>query len=206
MSILRPALTLPKYLTRAEADDALRLGDITAKAFKNDPFNKWLFGSETQMRHTFTALAKHVYGPHGICHTYGQTGATMWCEPGVSKDLPALAVPGLLFKILVSGGGRALPNILAVDKGMAQHKPSKPFVYLFSIGVLQSEQGKGIGRQMMSPVLEACDISGQAVYLESSNPDNHGFYASLGFKRLELFSPVAGSPPLEAMWRDPINT
>ena len=37
-------IELGEALVRAGPGDARRIGDITAEAFRNDPFNLWLFG------------------------------------------------------------------------------------------------------------------------------------------------------------------
>ena len=51
-------------------------------------------------------------------------------------------------------------------------------------------------------MLEACDRSGMACYLENSNPNNFGFYSAHGFEHMEYFEAGDGGPPLQAMWRE----
>ncbi len=203
MTSIRPFIELSDDIVPVDESSAVHLGAVIARAFKDDPLNKWLFKNESCMRHTFIPMAQHIYGPHGICHTLGEGAAAMWLEPGKMLPIPKKAIPGMALRVLKDGGITTLGRIIAADKGISAHKPKDPFVYLFAIGVTKEQQGQGLGKRLMAPVLSACDRVGQPVYLESSNPDNHSFYASFGFKRVELFSPVEGSPPIEAMWRDP---
>ena len=76
-------------------------------------------------------------------------------------------------------------------------------MYLFTIGTRKAARGKGLGKALIRPVLEACDREGLSAYLENSNPDNTGFYMSHGFEHMKLFEVGEGAPPLEAMWRKP---
>ncbi len=198
---LTPHLT--DDMTLADWRDADLLGDITADAFQNDPINLWAFRKIDGMRATFTAMAKHVYGKRGFCHQIDGQAATMWAMSDASLDLPSRMMPVLSYHIIRHGGLGALKRGLDIEKAMERKHPKKPHLYLFTIGVRHGAQGKGLGRRILSPVLKACDTKGVPVYLESSNPDNHGFYSALGFKQMELFHPVPGCPLMEPMWRDP---
>jgi hypothetical protein len=42
----------------AAADDAPRIGDIIAEAFRDDPFNAWLIQSESLRRTLFALYAR----------------------------------------------------------------------------------------------------------------------------------------------------
>tara|TARA_R110002073_G_scaffold275526_2_gene439245 strand:+ start:3212 stop:3562 length:351 start_codon:yes stop_codon:yes gene_type:complete len=113
------------------------------------------------------------------------------------------AVPGLGTALLLTGGPRTLIRVLAADAAIAAQKPQTPHIYLFSIAVRPGRQGHGLGRQLMLPMLAACDRAHQSAYLESSNPANHGFYASLGFETVGEIRLGPGAPSLTPMWREP---
>ena len=196
-------IDLPDDLHRAGIADSALLGDITAHAFRDDPVNDWIFGSEAAMRPTFRTLARHVYTQRGYCCLAGDDAAAMWLGPGGNKELPVHAVPGLAASLLLTGGPRTVMRTLAADATLARHKPHTPYVYLFSIAVPPGRQGQGLGRRLMLPVLTACDRARHPAYLESSNPANHGFYASLGFETVGEIRIAPDAPPLEAMWREP---
>lgn len=189
-------------IVRAFRPDARQIGDITTDAFTHDPFNGWLFGNTRAMGTAFHCLARHLYTPRGFCYRIGDEGAAMWMLPGSSSDLPLIAMPTVLLAALRSsrGGFRRINRTVAA---MEAHHPTFDHAYLFTIGVRQSAQGKGLGRKLIKPVLDACDRAGIPAYLENSNPENRGFYGSCGFERVQMIHPVEGSPPLEAMLREP---
>lgn len=196
-------IELPGGLRRAGRADSALLGAITADAFRDDPFNHWTFGNETAMRHTFTSYARHVYTQRGYCCLAGAEAAAMWLAPGINKELPFHATPGLAASLLLNGGPAALMRAMTADAAIVAQKPQTPHVYLFTIAVRPGLQGQGYGRRLMQPVLEACDRAGLPAYLESSNPANLGFYGSLGIKAAGEIHAGPSAPPMTPMWREP---
>lgn len=181
------------------------LADITADAFRDDPFNRWLFGGFDPMHRTFANLARHIYATNGFCQILREDGegraATMWLMPGDKPDGSPLAMLQTYWGLLASGGFGALARGKAAGDAMANHHPEAPHAYLFTVGVASAGRGRGLGRRLIQPVLDACDSTHTMAYLENSNPANQRFYHSLGFERMELFHATPESPPLEAMQR-----
>ncbi|WP_168194136.1 GNAT family N-acetyltransferase [Altererythrobacter sp. TH136] len=198
-----PAIELGRDLERGGSSDARAIGDITADAFRDDPFNRWLFGRFAGMAGVFGALARHVYLPRGYCIRMGDEGAAMWMLPGGDLEPPLRALPALYGAVLFGSTWGAKRRTDAAVAAMARHHPAFPHAYLFTIGVRPSARGKGLGRSLIQPVLDACDRAGVPAYLENSNPANRGFYRSCGFERQAMIDVMPGAPPLEAMLRPP---
>ncbi|MEM8919231.1 MAG: GNAT family N-acetyltransferase [Pseudomonadota bacterium] len=194
-------------IRNVDQSDAELLADITADAFRDDPFNNWLFGDFSAMHRTFEVLARHVYGREGFCQILEDEGedraAAMWMLPGGQLDTPLRATLALFGGLFFNGGLAALKRGKAAGEAMEAHHPTQPHAYLFTVGVKGSGRGRGLGRKLVAPVLDAADRTGTMIYLENSNPANQGFYNSLGFRHVELFDAMPGSPPLEAMQRAP---
>lgn len=190
-------------LRRAHAQDWQQLADITADAFSEDPVNRWICGSPRAIKWMFRVLARDIYVKRGICHLAGDDAAAMWARH--DADL-SLSMPGMLklaAGLAVYGSRGAIARAMQAGKLMAQHHPSSPHWYLFTIGTRQAARGTGLGKALLAPVLSACDRDGLPVYLENSNPANTGFYCAHGFERMQVFACGDGGPPLEAMWREP---
>ena len=208
MPVLRASDIAPVEGIRTVGPESVAaLADITADAFRDDPFNRWLFGGFEPMRRTFANLAQHIYAPNGFCQILQEDGegraATMWLLPGDKADASAAGMLQTYWGLFASGGLGALMRGKAAGEAMAKHHPGQPHAYLFTVGVASAGRGRGLGRRLIEPVLAACDESGTMAYLENSNPANRRFYASLGFERVELFHATPESPPLEAMQRPP---
>jgi len=105
--------------------------------------------------------------------------------------------------VMRKGAKGAARRGLTAAETMAREHPKAQHIYLFAIGTRKAARGKGLGKTLISPVLDAADRAGLPCYLENSNPANTGFYRSRGFERMKLFEPGPGAPPMEAMWREP---
>lgn len=195
-------IDLGAQLAAAGPGEARIIGDITADAFRSDPFNNWLFGNYDAMAVAFHGLARHLYTKRGFCYRLGDQGAAMWMLPGGNSNLPPSALPAVFHAVLRSSSG-GMKRIMRTIDAMEAHHPKFPHAYLFTIGVRPSAQGKGLGRELFKPMLAACDREGVPAYLENSNPENSGFYGAHGFERVEMIHPIEGCPPLEAMIRQP---
>lgn len=196
-------IRLPDTLRTASGADWRQLGAIIAEAFAEDPVNLWIFGRAAAMPPVFGALARSVYLPRGMCHLAGDAGATMWSLSSANRELPPLATLGLVASLLRNGAKGAVKRALGAGEAMAREHPKAPHLYLFAIGTRKADRGKGLGKHLITPMLDAADRAGLPCYLENSNPANTGFYRSRGFERMKLFEPGPGAPPLEAMWREP---
>jgi len=196
-------VTLPSGIRHAARDEWRTVADITAQAFAKDPVNRWIFQNPNAIRSCFRVLARETYSRNGICHLAGSDGATMWSLPGADKELKGLAQIALAVGITMHGGRGALKRAMAAGDIMEANHPKTPHAYLFTIGVKDTAQGKGLGKALLAPVLTACEQAGLPIYLENSNPANFGFYAAHGFQHMHHFDAGPGGPPLQAMWRDP---
>lgn len=197
-------IELGPELFHAGPREAKRIGDITADAFRNDPFNAWLFGNFAGIRSLFRMQAKRIYTQRGYCYHSGEDGACMWMLPGGNGNLTRADYAIFAMNTLFTSGPGAISRGIKTGEAMEARHPTFEHAYLFSIGVRPSAQGKGLGRKLIQPVLDACDRAGLRAYLENSNPANTGFYNSRGFTQLgEPIHPTADSPPLVPMMREP---
>lgn len=196
-------IQLPDTIRPAARRDWRQLGDITAEAFADDPFNLWLFGSGRALRPLFRIMARDIYLKEGFCHIHGDEAATMWATNESNLGFPNLSLFQLMAAQMIHGTKGSMKRGMAAGAAMEKHHPKEPHVYLFTIGTRKAARGKGLGKAMMNPVLTAADTVGLPVYLENSNPANHGFYSSFGFEKIDEFSVLDDSPPMAPMWREP---
>lgn len=188
-------------------ESAAELAAITADAFRNDPFNNWLFKSQQRKHRMFAILAQQLYAQRGFCQILREDGAgqaaSMWMMPGQSSNVPLRVMLSLCGNFLRDDGLAGVRRGLATASTMEAHHPREPHAYLFTVGVASSGRGRGLGRRLLAPVLAACDRTGTMAYLENSNPANTRFYNSIGFESISLFRPKPDAEPLEAMKRMP---
>ena len=197
-------IELPEGFTRAQGRNSYQVGEITGDAFRHDPFNAWLFGNFRAIRALFHAQARRIYVPRGFSYSMGDEGAAMWMLPGGDSTLRFMDYAAIVLPALFYCGPGALRRAIKTGEAMERQHPDFEHAYLFSVGCRQEHQGKGLGRKLIQPVLDACDRKGVIAYLENSNPANEGFYRSCGFEPYgDPIHPEPGSPALVPMMRQP---
>jgi GNAT superfamily N-acetyltransferase len=100
---------------------------------------------------------------------------------------------------------RAAPQVRAGFQALAAQHPSEPHWYLAFVGIKPSEQRRGLGRQLLDPVLDRADRENHLCYLETPFPDTRAFYRKLRFDDTAELRPVAGAPAIWTMTRQPIE-
>jgi len=200
-------MSAPDIRALASGEHAL-IGDIIADAFHDDPVTLWTLGEPRLTGAVFAALAKAVYLKRGFGAVVSADGAaegggTLWLPPGAKKDVNILTTLSIAARVIVSGGVTPVRRALAVDDLMLARKPKEAHYYLFAIGVRAAQQGKGLGRALMTEPLARCDAEGMPAYLESSKDTNIPFYRSLGFEVVEELRLPMDGPTMWPMWRAP---
>lgn len=196
-------IDLGAELVQSKPGEEMKFGNITADAFRNDPLNNWIFQGFAGISALFHWQAKHIYVPRGYCYRAGNDGACMWMLPSGDLSTTKLQDLSLATTIFFNSGFDAIKRAWKIGEGMARAHPHFPHAYLFSIAVRPQAQGKGLGRKLIQPVLEACDSAGIPAYLENSNPANTSFYRSCGFEQTDLIQVEPDSPTLVPMLRQP---
>lgn len=195
-------IDLPDGIRPATHRDWRQLGDITAEAFAEDPFNLWIFGRARALRPLFRIMARDIYLKNGFCHLAGDSAATMWATHESDLRFPPLSLAKLIAAQLVHGTKGAMKRGMKTGEVMAAHHPREPHLYLFTVGTRKAARGTGLGKAILAPVLAAADRERLPVYLENTNPVNDGFYRSLGFERRSEFRVDETAPLVTTMWRE----
>jgi GNAT superfamily N-acetyltransferase len=192
-------------VVKATADEAPQLARTLARAFEDDPAARWFYPDDTfrRMGRMFEELVLPETLPYGETYrTEDRSGAAIWLPP------PGQAETGLVEQL------RAIPAIASISgrltiralRGFAFQEskhPHEPHYYGWFMGVHPGRQGRGIGSELMRPVLERADEEGVPVCLEASSARNRDFYLRHGFEVTEEVAWPGGGPPLWLMRREP---
>lgn len=193
----------PEEVRPAVPADHGPLAEVLARAFYDDPVTSWFYpDAQRRMRHArrFFAIRLRQLAVHGLTYTTPELcGAAMWAPPGRWRESMRQSLMQLpMLPVL-------LPRIVRTTRAVHEierHHPAEPHYYLSVVGTDPEHRGRGVGSALLAPVLQQCDETRTAAYLESSKESNLAFYARHGFavtQRIEL----PGGPPLWLMWRKP---
>jgi GNAT superfamily N-acetyltransferase len=179
---------------------------MMARAFDDDPIANW-FAAQDKRRarriYDFMDVGYQIVAPGGEMYTTDEIqGGAFWSPPGKWK-MGIVQQLKLLPQMIRTASLRRVPGVMAGLNAIEKKHPHEPHYYLLGLGVEPDLQGRGLGTQLMAPILERCDREGVPAYLESSKEKNVPLYERNGFKVTERFQVPNGGPPIWLMWRDP---
>ena len=195
-----------QHIRLATPADISVLGQTLGQAFAQDPFLNWLIQQPDKERRFSAIFELYLRSAIRQCQqtytTENQTACSIWIPPG-KKHFSAVSDIFLVLKLIPLIGVRRIASRLIGNSVMESHHPSEPHYYLLAVGVKPGNQGQGLGRSVIEPVLEKCDRERMPAYLETSNEQVIRLYEKFGFTRREEFKIPFDGPPIWTMWREP---
>jgi ribosomal protein S18 acetylase RimI-like enzyme len=193
----------------AELADIPALVPVLARAFAEDPFISWLVRRDARraagFERFFELALRHLAIPFGEVYTNDAlTGAALWVPPGkwhmgLAKEIR------LVHHFAAICGWSRLVGVQLATRPIVKAHPREPHHYLLVVGVDPSVQGKGVGRELLAPMLAICDRDQLPAYLETATERNLGYYQSLGFTITGEHA-IEGGPTMWFMWRAPARS
>lgn len=181
--------------------DAARVARTLARAFYDDPINRWMMPRDERLVPAFDFYVRRIWLPHGeIYETADGAAVACWLPPG--KAHMAAFDQLRLLPAMVRALGRDLPRVIRAMSAMEKDHPHEPHWYLNLIGTDPSAQGRGLGSALIAHTLERCDADGLPAYLESNTERSIPLYERHGFEVTEEVRLPKGGPPFWRMWRE----
>jgi GNAT superfamily N-acetyltransferase len=180
------------------------MSDALALAFDDDPLTTWLFPDDVARRRKlpafFSSLLRASLPFDEVYTAADDRCVAIWNPPGTfpmgwRTDARVGLVTARLVGLRIATCARGLLYF-------ASHHPKEPHWYLQMLGTRPDWQGRGAGSDVIRPVLDRCDRTGERIYLESSKERNIPFYARHGFEVTEAVH-VPNGPTVWPMWREP---
>jgi len=172
---------------KADKKDSNRLVDIICSSFVNDPCFRWMIGQKNFEKKIYFLADYLVEETLAKGEVFiGPTGdaAALWQSE--KKERLSLVVIFRNLKFLFNMGLPTVWRSLKLLKLKDAHISNRnPYLYLACIGVMPSEQGKGLAKALLDPVLADAENSGRDVYLETANPLNVNIYKKRGFEIID---------------------
>lgn len=179
---------------------------LAADAFHDDPLFVHLYPDPGRRRRglriEFDAYLRRIYFPIGTPETTDELdGLALWIPPGKADALgwrEKLLIP-MLFRAV---GWRQFWIAFRDYAAFDAYFPEEPVLYLGTLTVAPSAQGRGVGSALLRSGLERADREGWPVYLETATERNVAFYERNGF-RVTGTIPLPYGPTHWAMQRAP---
>jgi ribosomal protein S18 acetylase RimI-like enzyme len=208
-------LDIAQLPREAETPMEARRGDLSGviddldAAFAGDVMFDWFLrddGRRQAARKTFfDALIRHVaFGTACFDRPAHGGGAAVWMPPGATGPVSLFKALRVAPAMLYATGVARAPRMLALQSAIDAHHPkSRPYAYLWFLGVRPQAQGMGVGSRLLTRAAGRLDGAGLGAYLETQTRRNVALYRRFGFEVTAEFHARADSPPMWGMWREP---
>jgi GNAT superfamily N-acetyltransferase len=189
-------------IREAGAQDVAEAADTLVKAFGNYPFTRHTISADDHLArlHEFQRVFLAEIGlPHGrVWVSEDLEAVAVWSTPdsGGAEEVMANLLP-----TLVNLAGDRAGAYASAEEAMELHRPTEPVWFLGTVGVRPRDQGRGLGRAVISAGLREADAAGVPAFLETSARENVRLYESLGFGVTAGYDLPDGGPRTWSMRR-----
>lgn len=187
-----------------------RLVQVLSRAFFNDPTFVYISPDENSRFRMLQAFFRfdirygRLYGE--VYTTPAVEGGAIWISPeNTAFTLRQMIRTGFLALPFAFGrvGMARLMRFSDLVEGWRKQSVEKQHWYLAGLGVEPSKQGRGIGSELLQPILARADAGGFPCYLETLTERNLAFYEKHGFHVARRGEIPKGGPMVWTMVRPP---
>lgn len=189
---------------------AERAGELLARAFHDDPMFCAVQPNPERRRRAlpwfFTAAARLGLREGEVHMLDHDAGAAIWLPPGHGRMGAGAIVRSGLALVPVRFGPSAFRRFARITGNFDSVRAEvvhQPYWHLFILGVEPGQQRRGLGGELIAPVLARADHAGLPCYLETSEEHNVPFYERHGFAVAGGRRDPEGAPPFWPMLREP---
>ncbi len=189
----------------ATAHDAAQIPITMARAFIDYGWNRWTVDPDdhySRLVDLYTIfVAEFGRSLDAVWVSDDVASVAAWLPPGIAgPDDQFIQKHGDRLALL---HGCRFEAALAANDAVGEYRPQERHWYLASMATHPDFQGRGLGAQVLRPVLELCDRDGLPAYTDTVSEDNLRFYAKQGFEvHAEAELPDAG-PHIWFLHRQP---
>ncbi|MEV0173310.1 GNAT family N-acetyltransferase [Streptomyces sp. NPDC050803] len=188
----------------ADAQDRELVVRLLDEAFQDDPVSGWVFPGAEYRRAThhrlMAAFADIVLAEGWIDLAEDGSACALWLSVPAEEHEADDDGPAQL-RAAVDPANERVELIGRLTSDI--HPSGRAHAYLWMIGVDPERQGEGLGRALITSVLDRCDSEGLPAYLEASSARSRALYERLGFELLDRPLDLPDGPQMWPMWREP---
>lgn len=190
--------------------------EIGAKAFEDDPMFVFLTPNDRELRlQALTWLMDRAIAyctqQNHIYTTANMQGIAAWLPPGEFSGHPLqllqmalqLQLYALPWKVGWNRLGRWLNCLAAMEQAHQQDMGNSDHWYLAIMVVHPASQGKGLGSQLLQPILQRASDEGLPCYVSTFTEQAVRFYQKNGFEIVRKEKLVSDAPLFWTLKRNP---
>lgn len=171
-------------MIKADKNHKSHVIEILCNSFEDNQSVNYIVKQDSKRKERIRALMDYSFE---ICYMFGavylsddKKGCALVLYPDQKKfsiKSTLLDVQLLLNAIGLTRAGKAMSR----ESAIKSNYPKQPIYYLWFLGVLNSDQNKGIGSQLLSEIIQDSEKQQKPIYLETSTLKNLPWYKKFGF-------------------------
>lgn len=171
-------------MIKADKNHKSHVIEILSNSFEDNQSVNYIIKQDSKRKERIRALMDYSFE---ICYMFGavylsddKKGCALVLYPDQKKfsiKSTLLDVQLLLNAIGLTRAGKAMSR----ESAIKSNYPKQPIYYLWFLGVLNSDQNKGIGSQLLSEIIQDSEKQQKPIYLETSTLKNLPWYKKFGF-------------------------
>jgi len=171
-------------MLEATKNDRSLVADILLQSFKDNQSVSYIVKKDKKYPDRLRYLMEYSFD---VCFHFGKVflsddkrACALISFPNRKK--PFLRATILDLKLILNTVGLAnISKTLEREKRIKEEYPTHDFYYLWFIGVIPAQQGKGIGSALIDDIINLANTQQQDIYLETSTLRNLPWYKKRGF-------------------------
>ncbi|MEU6034454.1 GNAT family N-acetyltransferase [Actinomadura sp. NPDC047616] len=187
----------------ATIDDLPQAAETLAAAFADYPWTRHTVAHDDhvgRIRRIQALFFEHIGLAHGRVWVADDGRAVaVWTTP----DTDAEAAFGEIGPLVTELAGDRAEISERAEAALSPYRPTEPVWFLGTVGVHPAVQGKGLGRAVLEPGIQAAAEAKVPAFLETADPGNVAFYRKLGFEVVAEVDVPDNGPKTWCMSRPP---
>jgi ribosomal protein S18 acetylase RimI-like enzyme len=183
------------------------IAQVLAESFADDPSFNLVFDQNPNRLSTIRAFFEPFVADASkrgkIIMAPNSQGACIWypAEVEIFNEQFEQVLMEIINSITKLAGEESAQRFQHLIEQLGNHEPQQSHCEVFFLGLKPSSRGKGIGQDLLKPVLDYADKNQVPCYLVSSASRNISFYQRHGFEKYCSIK-INDTYSMTGMWRD----
>jgi len=182
-------MSLKREFVRVEESQIGPAAAILGRAFQNDPLMLYTIPDAAErarmLPEFYTRMLRFGVLAGEVYTTAGAMEAVALClPPGVQWTRERVQAAGLheLSSVVGADAIARFREVVGQEAVARERDMTEPYWYLLLLGVEPALQGRGLGGELIAPMIQRARREGAPSYVETEQPRNVAFYRRQGFE------------------------
>jgi GNAT superfamily N-acetyltransferase len=171
-------------MIKASRNHKSRVIEILTKSFEDNQSVNYIVKQDSKRSERIKALMDYSFE---VCFMFGEVYLSddqKGCALVLYPDQKSLSIKSALMDVQLLLNAIGLTRVgkaMSRESAIKSNYPKDPIYYLWFLGVINSDQNKGIGSQLLKEIIIDSQRQHKPIYLETSTIKNIPWYKKFGF-------------------------